>query len=58
MHVAADPPAAWKLARRIAGKQDLICITGSFFIAAELRELVIDGGPSEASMAADTLAAQ
>jgi dihydrofolate synthase/folylpolyglutamate synthase len=42
LHVAADPAAAWKLARHFAGKEDLLCITGSFFIAAELRELVLD----------------
>ncbi len=51
LHVAADAPAAWKLARRIAGAADLICITGSFFIAAELRELVIDREQPESSKA-------
>jgi dihydrofolate synthase / folylpolyglutamate synthase len=30
---------AWSLARRWAGADHLICITGSFFIAAELRAL-------------------
>jgi dihydrofolate synthase/folylpolyglutamate synthase len=33
------PADAWTLARRDAGDEDLICITGSFFIAAELRAL-------------------
>jgi dihydrofolate synthase/folylpolyglutamate synthase len=42
LHAAPDPAAAWKLARRFAGPADLICVTGSFFIAAELRELIID----------------
>jgi dihydrofolate synthase/folylpolyglutamate synthase len=51
LHVAADPAAAWKLARRIAGKEDLICITGSFFIAAELRELVVDGAQLDSPVA-------
>lgn len=41
-HVTPDPSAAWKLARRLAGPDDLVCITGSFFIAAELRELILD----------------
>jgi dihydrofolate synthase/folylpolyglutamate synthase len=36
-HVCADPAAAWKLASEIAGPEHLICITGSFFIAAETR---------------------
>lgn len=42
VHAAADPAAAWKLACRLAGAPDLMCITGSFFIAAELRELILD----------------
>lgn len=42
LHAAADPAAAWKLARRFATPADLICVTGSFFIAAELRELIVD----------------
>ncbi len=33
----ADPPAAWQAARRLAGPDSLIAITGSFFIAAEMR---------------------
>lgn len=43
VHAAADAAAAWKLARRFASADDLICITGSFFIAAEMRELLVDG---------------
>ena len=43
LHAAADAAAAWKLARRFASADDLICITGSFFIAAEMRELLVDG---------------
>lgn len=41
-HVAADPAAAWRLARHLASANDLVCVTGSFFIAAELRELILD----------------
>jgi dihydrofolate synthase/folylpolyglutamate synthase len=44
LHTASDPASAWKLARRLVGPADLICITGSFFIAAELRELILDTG--------------
>ncbi len=40
-HMTATPAEAWQLARRIAGPHDLICVTGSFFIAAELRELIL-----------------
>jgi dihydrofolate synthase/folylpolyglutamate synthase len=50
LHTTSDPAAAWKLARRIAGPDDLICVTGSFFIAAELRDLILDAAqavPSE-----------
>lgn len=42
IHVAHNPVSAWKLARRLATSEDLICITGSFFIAAEMRDLVLD----------------
>lgn len=44
VHAAPDPAAAWKLAVRLAAPSDLICVTGSFFIAAELRELILDAG--------------
>ncbi len=40
VHVALDPETAWKMARELAGPDDLICITGSFFIAAEVRQLL------------------
>jgi dihydrofolate synthase/folylpolyglutamate synthase len=42
LHVAADAAAAWKLARRLTGTADLICVTGSFFIAAEMRDIIVD----------------
>jgi dihydrofolate synthase/folylpolyglutamate synthase len=42
LHAAADPASAWKLACRFAGPDDLICVTGSFFIAAELREMIVN----------------
>jgi dihydrofolate synthase / folylpolyglutamate synthase len=35
--VRATPAEAWDLAARTAGPDDLICVTGSFFIAAEMR---------------------
>jgi hypothetical protein len=32
----------------LAGPSDLICGTGSFFLAAELREILLEGSPSVA----------
>ena len=39
------PAEAWALARRAAAADELICITGSFFIAAELRALATADAP-------------
>lgn len=36
---AASPEAAWQMAEQAAGPEDIICITGSFFLAAEIRDL-------------------
>jgi len=48
-HIATDAASAWRLASHLATADDLICVTGSFFIAAELRELILDrhAGASE-----------
>ena len=35
--VYPDPAAAWDAMRRLATAEDLICVTGSFFLAAEMR---------------------
>jgi dihydrofolate synthase/folylpolyglutamate synthase len=35
--VCLDPLEAWRDVRARAGRDDLICVTGSFFIAAEIR---------------------
>ncbi len=40
-HLASTPAEAWQTARRITTSKDLICVTGSFFIAAEMRELIL-----------------
>lgn len=42
-HVASTPTEAWLLAQQVTTSQDLICVTGSFFIAAEIRELILQG---------------
>lgn len=39
VEVRADPVEAWDLARRTAPADELVCVTGSFFIVAELRAL-------------------
>ena len=38
--LATDPQTAWDMAFSSAAPTDLICITGSFFLAAEMREMV------------------
>jgi dihydrofolate synthase/folylpolyglutamate synthase len=48
VHLAPDPASAWRLAKRLATRDDLICVTGSFFIAAELRELILDQSAASA----------
>jgi dihydrofolate synthase/folylpolyglutamate synthase len=40
IEIAADPGSAWRRSREIAQPSDLICATGSFFLAAELRPLI------------------
>jgi len=40
LHATARPADALRLARLVAGPHDLICVTGSFFLAAELRPLI------------------
>lgn len=39
--VIPDAPAAWEAARTASRPEDLICITGSVFLAGELRPLVL-----------------
>ena len=36
-----DPEAAWQRARQLAEPADLICITGSFYLAGEIRSLAV-----------------
>lgn len=43
-HVCPDAESAWQLAARLATRDDLICITGSFFTAAEMRGVIEQGG--------------
>ncbi|MBS0208286.1 MAG: bifunctional folylpolyglutamate synthase/dihydrofolate synthase [Planctomycetes bacterium] len=43
IETADDPATAWELANEGLGKDDLLCVTGSFFIAAEIRQLATSG---------------
>jgi dihydrofolate synthase / folylpolyglutamate synthase len=36
-----SPAAAWQCARQMAGPDDLICVTGSVFLAGEMRPLLL-----------------
>ena len=40
--ICDDPAEAWRVARRMADDDSLICVTGSFFIAAEMRAILRD----------------
>jgi dihydrofolate synthase/folylpolyglutamate synthase len=39
-HACPDPASAWRLAASLATPEHLICIAGSFFIAAEMRAAI------------------
>ena len=41
VHLACEPVAAWNLISELSDPDDLICVTGSFFISAEMRELIL-----------------
>ena len=41
LHVAATPAVAWSMAQSITTADDLIVVAGSFFLAAELRPLIL-----------------
>ncbi|HID77210.1 MAG TPA: bifunctional folylpolyglutamate synthase/dihydrofolate synthase [Planctomycetaceae bacterium] len=50
--VLDEPAAAWHRASQLASAEDLICVAGSFFIAAEIRRLIgqkPDRGPNQAT---------
>ena len=54
VHLAPDPLEALALARRITPPHGLICVTGSLFLAAETRALVLHRDDSSASRPALT----
>jgi dihydrofolate synthase / folylpolyglutamate synthase len=51
-HAVADPVQAWRLARRLAAPDDLIVVTGSFFLVGELRDLIREDCRSTVATAA------
>jgi dihydrofolate synthase/folylpolyglutamate synthase len=42
VHLAEEPLAAWMLAKRLSVADDLIVVTGSFFLVAELRLTIVN----------------
>ena len=40
IEIAATPAEAWDAIHRLAQPDDLVCITGSFFLAAEMRRQI------------------
>ena len=42
-HIEKDPAAAWQAALRVCPKDGLICVAGSFFLAAEIRQIARTG---------------
>jgi dihydrofolate synthase / folylpolyglutamate synthase len=47
--IAADPAEALATARRVTSSDELICVTGSLFLAAEARALVLGQEPQAAA---------
>ena len=41
MELAPTPAEAWDAVQRLAKPDDLICVTGSFFLAAEMRRQIV-----------------
>ncbi|MEN6451287.1 MAG: folylpolyglutamate synthase/dihydrofolate synthase family protein [Thermoguttaceae bacterium] len=53
VEVAATPADAWDAVRRLAKPDDLVCITGSFFLAAEMRRQIAQRPLKDTAPAAD-----
>jgi len=45
--IIESPPVAWQFALQHAGPDDLLCITGSFFLGAELRNEILTSLPNQ-----------
>ena len=46
LHVAANPQAAWEMVQALATPDHLICVAGSFFLAAEVRRQIQGAVPT------------
>ena len=53
--VRGEPGEAFRAVRRLAEPDDLICVTGSFFIAAEIRRLAVGTGSGKLETASERL---
>lgn len=45
MHMEKDPADAWRAALRVCPEDGLICVAGSFFLAAEIRQIARTDNP-------------
>jgi dihydrofolate synthase/folylpolyglutamate synthase len=52
--VCPAPGEAWRAARANAGPEDIICITGSVYLAGELRSLLLSESPAAPAFAVKT----
>jgi dihydrofolate synthase/folylpolyglutamate synthase len=51
--VCPSAAEAWHAARSAAGPDDLVCVTGSVFLAGELRPLLVEASRREAGLSAE-----
>jgi dihydrofolate synthase/folylpolyglutamate synthase len=49
VHSVSEPVAAWNLVLDLSESDDLVSVTGSFFISAEMRELILSNQAEETS---------
>jgi dihydrofolate synthase/folylpolyglutamate synthase len=52
--VCPAPAEAWRAARASAGPEDIVCITGSVYLAGELRSLLLSESPAAPAFAVKT----
>jgi dihydrofolate synthase / folylpolyglutamate synthase len=41
VHIAKDPADAWQTALKVCPEEGLVCVAGSFFLAAEIRRIAV-----------------
>jgi dihydrofolate synthase/folylpolyglutamate synthase len=52
LHRCDTPAEAWQTVKRLASPDDLVCVTGSFFLAAEVRQAIASNGASSSRIIA------